>query len=237
MEVDISTPEPVKKLILDTGVADGETLKVSKIQNEKRAKSRAKIKDAGMNTTAYGMGVKVAKMMLNQGERDDFIKDFLVTVDVLTKVQVELFPDLAMIADRKREKIKAREAKKAAAAGKETPEQQERRLAADSNPRSNPKNGGAGKKPKGTKKTATNAAERAAETSERNQRLQEQTAQSPGAEPGEMQETGDELIARVAREEQAKQEQREGEKLLDAAGKPKSQSAIAAEKMAEAKLP
>lgn len=229
MEIDISAPEPVKKTILDTGLIDGESLKVSKIQNEKRAESRKKIKAAGMNTTAYGMGVKVAKMMLNQGERDDFIRDFLVTVDVLTKVQVELFPDLAMIADRKRTKLQEREAKKAAAAGGETPEAQQRRLAADANPKSKPK--------------ATSAVQRAVETSERNQRLAE-VAGGAVAEPGtspSLSDTvaaGDALIAKTAAELTAEQEQRDGAALLNRNpdGTPKSQTQLSAEALERAKL-
>jgi hypothetical protein len=231
MEVDISAPEPVKKVILATGAVDGESLKVSKIQNEKRAESRKKIKEAGMNTAAYGMGVKVAKMMLNQGERDDFIRDFLVTVDTLTKVQMEIFPELAMIADRKRAKAAERAAKKAAAEGKETPEQQERRLAADSNPRNSPDAGGAGKKRRGKK---ADAVERAMATSaERNGELAGGAVNEPGTDG----EDGDALIKRVAAEKQAEQEQRDGAALLDGAGKPKSQTEIAQQKRDEAGVP
>jgi hypothetical protein len=215
MEVDTTAPEPVKALILQTGATDGESLKVSKIQNDKRAESRKKIKEAGMNTTAYGMGVKVAKMMLNQGEREDFIRDFLITVETLTQKQVEFWPDLAMIAEKRRAKAAEKKARAAAAAGKETPEQQERRLAADTNPRSDPKRGGASK----SKAKKAGAVDRAMATS--------------AARNGEG-ETGDELIARVAREEQAKQEQREGAALIGST--PKSQSTIAAEKLAAAKM-
>jgi hypothetical protein len=211
MEVDTTAPEPVKALILQTGATDGESLKVSKIQNDKRAESRKKIKEAGMNTTAYGMGVKVAKMMLNQGEREDFIRDFLITVETLTQKQVEFWPDLAMIAEKRRAKAAEKKARAAAAAGKETPEQQERRVAADTNPRSDPKRGGAANRIKPKK---GDAVDRALATS--------------AARNGEG-ETGDELIARVAREKQAEQEQREGEAVL-------SQSERAAKKREAAGL-
>ena len=80
--------------------------------------------------------------------------------------------DIERIKKRK-ERAKEKAAKAAAAAGKETPEQQERRLAADANPRSDPKRGGAGK----AKKPKPNAVDRALATS---------AARA---------ETGDELIA------------------------------------------
>jgi len=231
MQIDTTVPEPVAKVILTTGQTDGETLKISKIQNEKRAQSRKKIKDAGMNTTAYGMGVKVAKMMLNQGEREEFIRDFLVTVEVLTKVQVELFPDLAMIADRKREKMKEREARAAAKAATKTAEDIER---------GDPKRGGAGgakgrgkakdapAKPvepkvtgrRGRKPAAQAAADRAEDRAEQNGRLREAQNASAGASPGTLAGTvaaGDALIANTAAALNAEQEQRDGGAILDTA--------------------
>lgn len=54
------------------------------------------------------------------------------------------------------------------------------------------------------------------------------------AENGDTEETGDELIARVAAEKAAEQEQRDGAAILD--GTPKSQSTLAAEAREAAKL-
>jgi hypothetical protein len=244
MQVDTTVAEPVAKVILATGQVDGETLKISQIQNDKRAESRKKIKEAGMNTTAYGMGVRVAKMMLNQGEREDFIRDFLITVEVLTKSQVELFPHLAIIADKRRAKAAARAAREAAKNGTETPEQQQRRLAADANPRSNPDRGGA--KPqtkKAAKKSAPkgdgSAADRAEETSDQNKRLEEAANSSAGASPGKIMAAGAAQSDAALKESIAAAEQKEGGDILDTAidnmkgadGQPKSQSQIAREKL------
>jgi hypothetical protein len=239
MEVDTTAPEPVKALILQTGATDGESLKVSKIQNDKRAESRKKIKEAGMNTTAYGRGVRVAKMMLNQGEREDFIRDFLITVEVLTKSQVELFPHLAIIADKRRAKAAARAAREAAKNGTETPEQQQRRLAADANPRSDPNRGGAKPKVPGKKAAKKAAADRAAETSDKNKKLEETTASSAGASPGKIMAAGAAESDAALAESIAAAEQADGADILDttiagikgADGQPKSQSQIAREKL------
>jgi hypothetical protein len=229
MEVDTTVAEPVAKVILATGQVDGETLKISQVQNDKRAESRKKIKEAGMNTTAYGMGVRVAKMMLNQGEREDFIRDFLITVEVLTKSQVELFPHLAIIADKRRAKAAARAAREAAKNGTETPEQQQRRLAADANPRSDPNRGGAKPKVPGKKKAA---ADRAEETSDQNKKLEEAAAAAPGATPGQVMSAGAAESDKALAESIAAAEQKAGGDILDTAidnMKPKAQSAKSAE--------
>lgn len=110
------------------------------------------------------------------------------------------------------ERAKKREERKAEKAAKEPRSGDALDAATDANPKSDPAAGGAGKK-----------------------RGRKPKVEAPAPE-AEHEETGDELIARVAREKNAELEQRVGGAILDAAGKPLSQSEIARQKLEEAKL-
>lgn len=173
--------------------------------NKDKAAIREQADKIGVPSLAWQIGVRMVKMM-DTGERADFQRGFRRVTTVLSKAAETLFPeDIERQKKRKARKAEAA-AKAAAAAGKETPEQQVRRVNADTNPRSDPKRGGAGKKKPST--------------------IAEAAAASDAA----------------LKESIANAEQEDGAKILDTAidsmkdGTPKSQSAIAQEKLEAAKL-
>lgn len=202
------------------------SLNRSKNENTIRGGIRETIVKLGINSLSFQHELTAQKMMTPEDRRDYMAGRRRMGRILAT--EPGMFAEEQELIKKRKAKAKEKAAKAAAAAGKETPEAQERRIAADSNPRSDPKNGGAGKKRgRPPKKPAGSAADRAIETSGRNQRLAEVQTSSAGAEP---QETGDQLIARVAAEKNAELEQREGTTILDGAidrmtEKPLSQSA------------
>lgn len=180
----------------------------SQAENKIKAEGRKEIDKLGFRTDAYQSALRVARD-LTPAEQKQYVRDFRFFLKVFGDKQQELWPEDAAKAAARFKRKTERKAKDAAKAGGETPEQQERRLAADLNPRSKPKATSA-KKPKAGK--GIDIVGQTGVT----------TAESPL-----VQESGDELIARVAREKTAEQEQRDGEALLATAGKgePLSQSA------------
>jgi hypothetical protein len=145
----------------------------------------------GIPPAALQAGVRMVRMM-DKSDRVKYQAGVRRTLRALEPAAADLFPEDIERIKKRQERAKARAEKDAKAAGKETPAEQERRLAADLNPRSKPKASSA-KKPAVT---------------------------NPPIQDGDVSnETGDELIARVAREKLAEQEQRDGEALLATAGK------------------
>lgn len=163
----------------------------------------------GIPPAALQAGVRMVRMM-DKSDRVKYQAGVRRTVRALEPAAADLFPEDIERIKKRQERAKARAEKDAKAAGKETPAEQERRLAADLNPRSKPKASSA-KKPKSSAPADASGFPK--------------TATDDKSTPEN--ETGDELIARVAREKLAEQEQREGEALLATAGKgePLSQSA------------
>lgn len=150
----------------------------------------------GIPPAALQAGVRMVRMM-DKSDRVKYQAGVRRTVRALEPAAADLFPEDIERIKKRQERAKARAEKAAKAAGKETPAEQERRLAADLNPRSKPKASSAKKPPK-TVEQASNEA--------------------------------------LDAEANAAAEQEAGEKLLDSVGKPLSQSAIAQQKLEDAKL-
>lgn len=181
------------------GEAYAASNKRQKTENKTRAENRAKIKEMGIRTDAYQVGVKLARD-LTETERKDFMRDLTLVVKVLGAKQQELFPDEALKA-AKREQAKKDKAAKAPRSKEELD------AASEENPRSDPNSGGA--KP---------------QVPEVDTRPPELRSSDPVID-----ESLKSVLAR---------EQEEGDAALDA-GLPqtkKSQSEIAAERRAAAKL-
>lgn len=105
----------------------------------------------GIPPAALQAGVRMVRMM-DKSDRVKYQAGVRRTLRALEPAAADLFPEDIERIKKRQERAKARAEKDAKAAGKETPAEQERRLAADLNPRSDPKRGGAGKgrKPKST---------------------------------------------------------------------------------------
>lgn len=105
------------------------------------------MKEAGLRADAYGHAAKlVAK--LSPRELNDYIEDLLLTVAELTKVQKELFPELALKAAKRDKAREKREAKEEA--------ERKEQLAAQ-NGKGDPAKGGAGGKVNGRGKAKDKA--------------------------------------------------------------------------------
>ena len=183
----------IEATILEVGQAYADSNKRQKKENKSRAENRARIKELGVRTDAYQVAVRICKD-LTESERKDFLRDLDLLVRVLGPRQRDFFEDEAIKAEKREQKRRDKEAE----AGRT---QAELDAKTDTDPKSDPAKGGAGK---GRKKKGAQA-------------------EPPAGE------TGDELIARVAREKQAEQEQREGDAIL-------SQSERAAKKREAAGL-
>lgn len=153
------------------------SLNRSKNENGIRGGIRENIVKLGIHSLAFQHELTAQKMM-DKADRVDYMAGRRRMGRILADKQHVLFPEEVDRINKRKARAKEKAAKAAAAAGKETPEQQERRIAADSNPRSDPKRGGAGKKAKPVKQSA---ADRAEATAERNKRLAEVKDASPGA--------------------------------------------------------
>lgn len=128
----------------------------SQNENKVKADGRKEIDKLGFRTDAYQSALRVARD-LTPAEQKQYVRDFRFFLKVFGDKQQELWPEDAAKAAARAKRRAERKAKETAAAGGETPEQQERRLAADLNPRSDPKRGGAGKGRKKAEKPATPA--------------------------------------------------------------------------------
>ena len=107
----------------------------SKAENKGRAASRERIKNLGMVPQAFGQAVLVVKNK-TPGEIDDYLRDFLLSIEVLRQQQADLFPE-ELAAALKREQLRVQ---KAAAIPRT---QEELDAASDANARSAPDAGGA----------------------------------------------------------------------------------------------
>lgn len=174
----------------------------SKSENAVKAEGRKEIDKLGFRTDAYQASLRVARD-LTPAEQKQYVRDFRFFLKVFADKQLQLWPEDAALAVARAKRKAERKAKAAAAAGGDTAEQQLRRVNADTNPRSDPKRGGAGKAKKAPKKSV------------------EDLNRAPLADSA--------TIAAVTDAEQVT-----GAALLDTT--PKSQSAIAQEKLEAAKL-
>ncbi len=104
----------------------------------------------GIPPAALQAGVRMVRMM-DKSDRVKYQAGVRRTVRALEPVVADLYPEDVERIKKRQERAKARAEKEAKATGKESPEAQERRLAADLNPRSDPKRGGAGKGKKAAK--------------------------------------------------------------------------------------
>lgn len=116
----------------------------SQAENKIKAEGRKEIDKLGFRTDAYQSALRVARD-LTPAEQKQYVRDFRFFLKVFGDKQQELWPEDAAKAAARFKRKAERKAEEAAKAGGETPEQQERRLAADFKRRSDPKSGGAGK--------------------------------------------------------------------------------------------
>lgn len=175
----------------------------SAVINDKRRDLRTKADKIGYDSYDIQQAVHQLKKM-SKGERSDHLKKVAHLTKVVEGRQAEFWPKDAERAEKKRSKAAEKATKAAAKAAEAKAKSIE---AGDNNPRSKPKASSAKKPAKGN-------------------------VVGMDGKPGTLTDTvaaGDALISKTAAELTADQEQREGAALLDTAGKPRSQSAIAAE--------
>lgn len=196
----------------------------SKEENEGRKESRERIKKLGMSPNAFHTAVGLVKK-LTQRELDDWLRDFNASLGVLRQRQSDLFPIEAAAAAKREEKRLQRAAEAKTKAGVDP----------DTNPRSDPNAGGA--KPQ-TLKEAAAASEAAVAESLKN--VSGGTGSASGSPNLKIVGTGDQadLKSNVPTPPNPPGEAEEGEAALnDGLSQTKSQSQIAAEKRAAAKVP
>lgn len=220
------------------------TLVKSSELNDQRANIRENVEKLGISAEAFQVGLRMAKGM-TKGERADYSDSLTRVLSAIDGKEADLFgADEIAARDKRADK---RERKKQEAG---TPREKQD-AKSDKNKRSNPDTGGAGK---GKGKAAN--ANAAPPPSEQRPPLQPDGTPWPDDAPimitdqvtgATRPETGDELIARVAKEKNAEREQREGGQILANAGKglvdnggenpkPKSQTELSKEKLAAAGL-
>lgn len=209
-------------------------------QSDKITAKRTKIRERmekkhGYSSLAFQEVVRKVKKMSTEERlaHEEMVARGLRVAGVLK--QAELWPEEFKKAETRKTKKAEREAREAAKAATKTAEDIER---------GDPKRGGAGgangrgkaKDAPAKPKRGSTAADRAEAAAERKRKLAEVQAQSPGASPGNM--TADtrppemrssDPVIDASLKAVHEQEQRDGAALLDNAGKPKAQSAIAAE--------
>lgn len=128
----------VEAKIFEIGSAYAESNAADKVKNKKRAENRKKIGDLGLRVDAYQIGVKIVKDLTTE-EIKDYLRDLKLVVKVLGGRQAELFPEEKLKAEARSQRAKDRAKKLTGKEGAPDP---------DSNPRSDPKSGGAGKRPR-----------------------------------------------------------------------------------------
>lgn len=104
--------------------------------NEEKKEIRENVDRLGIPSLAWQIGVKTVKLF-SKGEREDFNRGLRRVVSVIGERQRELFPDDMERIEKRQAAAKAAKAKLTGKEGAPNP---------DTNPRSNPKSGGAGKK-------------------------------------------------------------------------------------------
>lgn len=131
----------IEQRVFKEGEAYAASHKRSRAENKERSASRERIKEMGLRTDAYQVGVRIVKD-LTALERKAFLQDLELVVRVLGSRQKDLFPEEAMRAEKREQRRKEAEAEaKKGSAGAPDP---------DKNPRSDPNKGGA--KPRTGKK-------------------------------------------------------------------------------------
>lgn len=105
--------------------------KRSRTENSERSQIRARAKELGIRTDAFQVGVRIVKD-LTANERKDFLRDLDLIVKTLGARQADLFPDEAL-----------RAAKREASKGNKPRTPAELDANTDTNPASDPANGGA----------------------------------------------------------------------------------------------
>lgn len=226
----------IAQVIWNEGQAYAENNQVSKKQNKARAESRERIKGTGIRPDAYALAIKHIKD-LSTRERTAFLDDYKLVMKTMGSRQAELFPEESLKiakreADRKRreDEDKKKAAEAATLAG----------VNPDTNPRSNPDSGGAGKRkakqPPTTLKEASAQSDAAVQASLAAVQAERGTPQLRvvGAEPGEMKQPDG---VQAESPPTPPSEQDEGAAALAAGlpettaaqGEKRSQSAIAAE--------
>lgn len=110
-------------------------------ENETRATIRENVEKLGIDPTAFQHGLRMAED-LTTGERGDYTSSLSRVLSILDGKEADLFGEEEM---RKRDERKAKAAEKAAKAGR-TPAELDAKT--DTDPKSDPAKGGAGKKRK-----------------------------------------------------------------------------------------
>lgn len=227
----------IAQVIFNEGQDYAERNKASKVANKARADSRERIKQIGIRTDAYGLAIKHIKDM-SPREQVEWLGHYVLVMKTMGKRQAELFPEEALkIAKRESDRKKREDDAKKKAAEEAT----KKGVDADTNKRSDPASGGAGnvkaKQPPATLKEASSqsdAAVKASLAAVEAEKGGKPALRVVGAEPGEMKQP--EGV------QPPTSEQDEGAAAL-AAGLPETtaaqnekrpQSAIAAEKVAQA---
>jgi hypothetical protein len=122
----------IEQRVFKEGEAYAASHKRSRAENKDRSASRERIKEMGLRTDAYQVGVRIVKD-LTALERKAFLQDLELVVRVLGSRQKDLFPEEAMRAEKREQRRKEAEAEaKKGSAGAPDP---------DKNPRSDPEQG------------------------------------------------------------------------------------------------
>jgi hypothetical protein len=218
----------INQVIWNEGQDYAERNKRSKAENKGRAESRERIKKTGITPNAYHTAIRLIKD-LSPRELEDWKRDFSLVLKVLGSRQAELFPEEALKVAKREADRKRREAEEKTKAG----------VDADTNPRSDPKAGGAGKakakQPATTLKEASAQSDAAVKASLAAVEAEKgkPALRVVGTEPGEMKQPEGVQAESPPTAPNPPDEQAEGAAAL-AAGLPettakKSQSQIAAE--------
>lgn len=115
----------------------GASNKRQKAENKLRSENRAKVKELGVGTYAYQIAIKICKDM-TESERKEFLRDLDILVKILGPKQKDFFADDLI-------KAELRAKKRQDAASKEGRTDAELNAKTDTDPKSDPKKGGAGK--------------------------------------------------------------------------------------------
>lgn len=199
---DVKLNKQIVKLLEQYASCDRRSAEI----NDERSTIRANAEKLGFSSGEFQDGVRYVKKMDAEGRKEHFAKVDRLIAAVDDDKQAMLWPIEAERIKKRREQDRVA-AEEAAQTAKDQAERDK------PGSRSDPASGGASKK-KGGKGKADNVVG-----------LDGKAVEPPPTPPEEKQETGDELIARVSKEEQAKQEQREGEAILDGMSKSQSQQA------------
>jgi len=125
----------IESTLFKQGQDYAERNKRSKAENKGRAESRARIKEIGMDPNAYATAIRLIKDK-TPAELEAWRRDFELTLKVMASKQRELFPEEQLKAEARIQRAKDK------AAGKPR-SQAELDAKTDTDPNSDPKNGGA----------------------------------------------------------------------------------------------